>query len=55
MKKLKQGKLLLMSYPQYTGGKMIMNCLGMSRNIIPFSVDAYEHLINNTNDLLDKI
>jgi len=50
MKKLKQGKLLLMSYPQYTGGKMIMNCLGMSRNIIPFSVDAYEHLINNTND-----
>lgn len=47
---IKNANLLLMNYPQYTGGKFIMNCLSMSRHVIPPSISAYHHLKDHPND-----
>lgn len=47
---IKNANFLIMSYPQYTGGKFIMNCLSLSRHVIPLSISAYHHLKDYPDD-----
>jgi hypothetical protein len=50
LEKINDVNLVIVGYPQYTGGKFLMNCLSMSRHAIPPDRDAYEHLIENQDD-----
>jgi hypothetical protein len=50
--------LLVMWYPQYAGGKFIMNCLSLSRHCVPLEAEACQHLLIHPTDYkyrLDKI
>lgn len=42
--------LIIVWYPQYAGGKFIMNCLALSKHCVPLDVDACNHLLAHPAD-----
>lgn len=41
---------IIISYPAYSGGKFIGNCLALSRHVCPQEPKAAEYLLNNPTD-----
>lgn len=46
----KNARFVVLSYPQYAGGKFLINCLSVSRSVIPLDIKAYSYLIDNPDD-----
>ena len=42
--------LIIVWYPQYAGGKFIMNCLSLSRHCTPIEIESCKHLLNYPTD-----
>lgn len=42
--------LIIMWYPQYAGGKFIMNCLSLSRYAVPMNTEICNYLLNHPDD-----
>jgi hypothetical protein len=41
---------IIMSFPSFTGGKFISNCLSLSKYACPQDPEAAEYLLKNQND-----
>jgi len=50
MEVFNSNNLLIIWYPQYAGGKFIMNCLSLSRHAIPLHAAAGDYLLQNPTD-----
>lgn len=42
--------LIVVWYPQYAGGKFIMNCLALSKHCVPLDIDMCNHLLEYPAD-----
>jgi len=42
--------LIVVWYPQYAGGKFIMNCLSLSRHCVPLDTEMCKHLLDYPTD-----